>query len=138
MIGMATAAVWLWLGMVLAISFLEAPLKFKAPGITIPLGLGIGRLVFRALNIAESVVALALILALLLADPGPTTTWAVAVSVLMLLAQIVAIRPRLSKRADEVLAGGPHDKRSHAHLWYVGLEVVKVAGLITAGITLLT
>ncbi|MFV0253928.1 MAG: hypothetical protein ACK5H2_11435 [Beutenbergiaceae bacterium] len=135
---MATAAVWLWLGMVLAISFLEAPLKFKAPGITIPLGLGIGRLVFRALNIAESVVALALILALLLADPGPTTTWAVAVSVLMLLAQIVAIRPRLSKRADEVLAGGPHDKRSHAHLWYVGLEVVKVAGLITAGITLLT
>jgi len=27
---------------VLAISFLEAPLKFRAPGITIQLGLGIG------------------------------------------------------------------------------------------------
>ncbi|WP_328388425.1 hypothetical protein [Nocardia sp. NBC_00416] len=38
----------LWLGMVLAISFLEAPLKFRAPGVATELGLGIGRLVFRA------------------------------------------------------------------------------------------
>ena len=35
----------LWFGLVAAISFIEAPLKFQAPGITIPLGLGIGRLV---------------------------------------------------------------------------------------------
>lgn len=34
--------------MVLAISFVEAPPKFRAPGTTIPLGLGIGRPVFRA------------------------------------------------------------------------------------------
>ena len=30
----ATAATFVWLGMVLAISFLEAPLKFRAPGVT--------------------------------------------------------------------------------------------------------
>jgi hypothetical protein len=36
-----------WLGMVLGISVLETPLKFRAPGITRALGLGIGRLVFR-------------------------------------------------------------------------------------------
>lgn len=36
----------LWLGLVIGISFIEAPLKFTALGITIPLGLGIGRLVF--------------------------------------------------------------------------------------------
>ena len=46
----AAAAIFVWLGMVLAISFLEAPLKFRAPGVTLQLGLGIGRLVFRALN----------------------------------------------------------------------------------------
>ncbi|MEM0967027.1 MAG: hypothetical protein AAGJ81_12845 [Verrucomicrobiota bacterium] len=39
-----------WLGLVIGISFLEAPLKFQAPGITLELGLGIGRLVFGALN----------------------------------------------------------------------------------------
>src|SRR5664279_3321230 len=49
-----TAVAFVWLGMVLAISFLEAPLKFRAPGITLPLGLGIGRLVFRALNGCEA------------------------------------------------------------------------------------
>ncbi|MFF0816750.1 hypothetical protein ACFYVR_16590 [Rhodococcus sp. NPDC003318] len=44
------------LGMVLAVSVLEAPLKFRAPGITIPLGLGIGPLVFRALSAVEVVL----------------------------------------------------------------------------------
>lgn len=44
------AVAFVWLGMVLAVSFLETPLKFRAPGITVPLGLGIGRLVFRALT----------------------------------------------------------------------------------------
>ena len=37
------AVTFTWLGMVIAISFLEAPLKFRAPGVTVPLGLGIGR-----------------------------------------------------------------------------------------------
>jgi hypothetical protein len=33
----ATAVTFVWLGMVLAISFLEAPLKSRAPGVTVPL-----------------------------------------------------------------------------------------------------
>ena len=56
-LAVAVAATWVWLGMVLAISFLEAPLKFRAPGVTLQLGLGIGRLVFRALNTCEAVLA---------------------------------------------------------------------------------
>ena len=51
------AVAFVWLGMLLAISFLETPLKFLAPGIALPLGLGIGRLVFRALNTVEVVLA---------------------------------------------------------------------------------
>lgn len=51
------ATPFIWLGMVPAISFLETPLKFRAPGITVPLGLGIGRLVFRALNGVELALA---------------------------------------------------------------------------------
>ena len=42
-----------WTGMIAGISFLETPLKFRAPGVTLPLGLGIGQLVFRALNKTE-------------------------------------------------------------------------------------
>ena len=57
------AVPFVWFGMVLAISFIEAPLKFQAPGITIPLGLGIGQLVFFALNKMEIVCALLLLIA---------------------------------------------------------------------------
>jgi hypothetical protein len=39
---------FVWLGMVLAISFLEAPLKSRVPQVSLRIGLGIGRLVFRA------------------------------------------------------------------------------------------
>jgi hypothetical protein len=66
----AVAAVFIWLGMVLAISFLEAPLKFRAPNVTLPIGLGIGRLVFRALNTVEVALAI-VILATTLASPPP-------------------------------------------------------------------
>jgi hypothetical protein len=54
----AVALTFVWLGMVLAISFLEAPLKFRAPNVTLQIGLGIGRLVFRALNTVEVVFAI--------------------------------------------------------------------------------
>jgi hypothetical protein len=58
------------------------------------------------------------------------------VGVLVLVVQLVAVRPALTRRSDAVLAGadGP---RSRAHLWYVGLEVVKVVSLLVAGVLLL-
>lgn len=62
-LGIVAALTFLWLGMVLAISFLEAPLKFRAPGIDLRLGLGIGRLVFRVLNAVETVLAAVLMVA---------------------------------------------------------------------------
>jgi hypothetical protein len=54
-----------------------------------------------------------------------------------LLVQLVAVRPALSRRSDAILAGADAP-RSHAHYAYVGLEVVKVVGLIVAGIALLS
>jgi hypothetical protein len=56
-------------GMVLAISFLETPLKFRAPDVDLPTGLAIGRLVFRALNTAEIVFAAALLTCVFTAAP---------------------------------------------------------------------
>lgn len=41
-LSVSIAVTFIWLGMVVAISFLEAPLKFRAPGVTVPLVLGIG------------------------------------------------------------------------------------------------
>ncbi|QLY34359.1 hypothetical protein H0264_13405 [Nocardia huaxiensis] len=119
----------LWLGMVLAISFLEAPLKFRAPGITIPLGLGIGRIVFRALNIAETVIAVLLLVSAAVVRPGNATWWWLAGAVTILTLQLAAVRPPLTRRSDRVLAG-EQAPRSRAHYWYVGLEAGKVVALI--------
>ena len=133
----AVAITFVWLGMVLAISFLEAPLKFRAPNVTLQIGLGIGRLVFRALNTVE--VAFALVIVAIVAS-GPTPVRiavALAVAIAALAIQLIAVRPRLTRRSDRVLAGaeGP---RSHAHYVYVGLEAVKTVALLVAGILLLT
>lgn len=62
----AVALTFVWLGMVLAISFLEAPLKFRAPDVTRQLGLGIWRRVFRVLNSAE--VAFAVVATVIVAS----------------------------------------------------------------------
>ncbi len=138
--GIATALVFLWLGMVSAISFVEAPLKFRAPGVTLPIGLGIGRLVFRALNGIEAVLAIVIAVALVTAGPGRVALIAFAVAAAALAVQLLAVRPALTKRSDAVLAAGPDAEklpRSQAHFVYVGLELVKVIALITVGTVLL-
>jgi hypothetical protein len=125
--------------MVLAISFLEAPLKFRAPGITVPLGVGIGRLVFRALNMVEAVLAIVLI-ASVLADASDVR--AITVVLMILLAAVLVagagvLRPRMDRR---VLSGQTSESmpRNNLHLGYIALECVKVVLLLVLGITTLS
>ncbi|MFS8098713.1 hypothetical protein LFM09_16395 [Lentzea alba] len=125
----------IWLGMVLAIS-IEAPLKFRAPGITLPLGLGIGRLVFRALNVAEIVLATATALTLALA-PRPLAAALLFIALAVTLAaQVLLLRPRLEARAQLIIDGGT-PPRSRAHLAYIVLECAKLLMLTTFGIILM-
>ena len=134
--GVAVAAIFVWLGMVLAISFIEAPLKFRAPGVTLQIGLGIGRLVFRALNGVELLLVIVVAVAFVIAPPGVGAAVAAAVAAVALLAQVLLVRPQLTRRSNAVLAGddGP---RSRAHWAYIGFELVKVAALLIAGVLLL-
>ena len=141
--GLAVAAVFIWLGMVAAISFLEAPLKFRAPGVTLQVGLGIGRLVFRALNMCEVVLAAVALVGVVLGRAPLSAAIAVLVAVAALGAQVVLVRPALSRRSDAVLADAEtaakaaETGRSHAHLFYVGFEAIKVVALLVGGILLL-
>ncbi len=54
----------------------------------------------------------------------------------VLVAQLAAVRPGLSRRSDRVLAG-EELPRSHAHLVYVTLEVAKVGALLALGVSVL-
>jgi hypothetical protein len=100
---MAAATIFVWLGMVLAISFLEAPLKFRAPGVTLRIGLGIGRLIFRALNTLELLFAVVIGVVLFTHHTPISLDIAITVAVGALLLQLVVVRPLLSRRTTEVL-----------------------------------
>lgn len=120
-----------WVGLILGISFIEAPLKFQAPGITIPLGLGIGRLVFAAMNMVEIVLFLGLLAGSI--KRGVDKTWWAIVGLigLWLLIKTVAIRPGLSQRTDQVLAGNS-EGGSLWHYAYIGVEGLLLVTLLVA------
>lgn len=133
----AVVAVFLWIGFVCAISFMEAWLKFRAPGITLPLGLGIGRLVFNALNKVEWVLAISLCVALFLSG-GPVfkaSSLAFLLPLVLLILQTVWLLPVLDARAALQMDGVPLPS-SRLHLCYVGMEVAKVLSLFVFGISL--
>ena len=135
---------FVWCGMVVAISFVETPLKFKAPGITRELGVGIGRLVFRALNLIEEVLAVAIIIAWIFAAQSvpPVPGALLILSMVALAAQVLVLRPGMSARAralagsEAVDDGGPpvggHVTGS-MHVAYIVTEVVKAVALPIAG-----
>ena len=132
----AAAATLIWLGMVLAISFLEAPLKFRADGLELRVGLAIGRIVFRALNIAEVIWAVVIAICLTIAGPSGPVLVLAAVTAVLLAVQLLVVRPRLNRRSARVLAG-QEAPRSRAHHAYIGLEALKLAALVALGATLL-
>lgn len=128
------AVPFIWFGMVLAISFMEAPLKFQAPGIDLPLGLGIGRLVFFALNKMEIVCGLLLFVAFLLRRPNPLIQEVLLGLVLLILAvETLWLLPVLDARAEQVI-NGTVTPYSAMHLVYIVLDGVKIIVLLVLGI----
>lgn len=131
------ALTFLWIGFVCAISFMEAGLKFRAPGVTVPLGLSIGRLVFGALNKVEWVLASAIVLNYAMFHEL-LTEWNIAwvgCAILILVIQSVWALPALGRRAKKVIAGIKLPP-STLHRYYLLLEVCKVAVLFVYGIHL--
>lgn len=133
----ALIATFLWIGFVCAISFMEAWLKFRAPGITVPLGLGIGRLVFNALNKVEWIFVFAIIVSLLFskAQLFSLQNLLCLIPLLLLIAQTVWALPALDARA-ELHIQGQTVPPSNLHFYYVAMELVKVICLTIFGITL--
>ncbi|MES2394881.1 MAG: hypothetical protein V4549_02710 [Bacteroidota bacterium] len=134
----AVTATFLWIGFVCAISFMEAWLKFRAPGTTVPLGLGIGRLVFNALNKVEWIFAIAIIVNIIWLGSIELWEWQnllIIIPFALLLIQTFWLLPALDTRAEL------HIQRqtvppSNLHFYYVGMEIIKTICLATFGLSL--
>lgn len=121
----------IWMGLLMGISFIEAPLKFMAPGITIPLGLGIGQLVFTAMNYVEIVLFAVLVLSSVKRGVDRRFWTLIGGLGVVLLAKVALIRPLLSKRTDAVVAG-LEAGGSMTHYFYIAADGIIFVLLIMA------
>ena len=137
-LNVAVVSVFLWAGFVSAISFMEAWLKFRASGITLPLGLGIGRLVFSALNKMEILFALSLIGNLVFAKQINhfLKKWYFVCPLAILIIHTVWLLPALDIRAIDII-NGIKVPASNLHIYYIISELIKVTTLIVLGVALL-
>lgn len=134
----AFAAVFIWIGFVCSISFMEAWLKFKAPGITLPLGLGIGKLVFNTLNKVEWFLAVIVFLNIIFAKYEfiSLKNLAYFIPLITLALQTFWLLPELNARADLYISGQTVPE-SNIHFIYIILELMKVICLFIYGFTLI-
>ena len=121
-----------WFGMTAGISLLETPVKFTAPLLSRVVALDVGRVVFAALNKAE-LVALVLLLLLVRVSGKARALWAaVGALVLIMLAQSAWLLPELASRAQQI-ANGVEPPASYAHGAYAVLELSKLILLLVIG-----
>lgn len=117
----------LWLGFVLSISFMEAWLKFQAEGVTLVIGLNIGRLVFAALNKVELFFMIVLLISMFKTQWLKTkkTLRNLLISLgVILIVQTFYLLPSLDQRAALIINGG-EPSTSYLHMYYVFLEMLK-------------
>jgi hypothetical protein len=127
-----SAVAFVRLGMVLAISFLEtrrnsAPRAGRCRWVSAS-----GRLVFRALDGVEALLAAVAPAAALAGDAPGSVLGPAAVLAALPAVQVGGVRWALTRRTDRVLAG-EELPRSRGHLAHVGCEVAKVALPVALG-----
>jgi hypothetical protein len=122
----------IWFGMTAGVSLLATPVRFSAATITRPIGLDVGQVVFAALNKAEF-VALIILLVLVRVSGKARQLWAgCGALALILIAQSMWLLPELSARTQQIIAGGVPPP-SYVHGAYSILELSKLLLLLYLG-----
>ncbi|MDF2438679.1 MAG: hypothetical protein K0Q95_3055 [Bacteroidota bacterium] len=123
----------LWAGMIAAISFLEAPVKFTAPSLTLQVGLDVGRHVFHAFNKVEIVFGTLLMITVLAGQmPKRIKLLSFLVAALLIL-ECLWLLPVLDKRALAIISGNVPEGES-PHVWYIIIDGLKLIALISLGV----
>lgn len=123
----------LWAGIVIGISFIEAPVKFHAPTLTRLVAFDVGRTVFSASQWVQTGCAL-LALGAAVAGRVPRWSWALlALGVGALVVQMGWLFPVLNARAETLISGGM-PTGSNPHAAYGVLEVAKVLALASGAV----
>jgi hypothetical protein len=123
---------FIWFGMTAGVSMLATPVRFSATTITRPIALDVGRVVFAALNKAEFVALIILLVIVRVSGVAKSYLAICSFLALILIAQAIWLLPELAARTDLIIAGvepGP----SIAHAAYSILELSKLILLLYLG-----
>lgn len=124
---------FVWVGFVAAISFMEAPVKFTAPSLSLEVGLDVGRTVFSALNKIELGFAVLIIISFFISSVEKKIILTFSFIFIILLMQTFWLLPSLNERAAVIISGGvPPD--SSDHILYIILELIKIIMLVLLGL----
>lgn len=122
-----------WLGFFMAISFMEAPLKFTAPGLSMAEGLQIGKIIFGTLNKCEWVFLIIILITCFIKSASLTSLYLIAAMAIIMLLETAWLLPVLDEGADRIIHGQPF-MHSQLHWVYIILEIIKVPLLLLIGL----
>ncbi len=121
----------IWAGLLLGVSFLATPVKFTAPGLTLPVALEVGHVTFALFSLIEWVLGALLLLSASLGSSRARLAVAALVSSIVAL-QALWLLPALDLRVAAVVAGAPLPPSSH-HTLYAAAEAIKLVLLLGSG-----
>ena len=126
-----------WFGMTAGVSLLATPIRFTASTITRPIALDVGQVVFAALNKAE-LIALVVLMIVVRASGQARSMWTVCgVLALIVIAQSAWLLPELTLRTQMVI-DGREPPQSYVHAIYSTLELAKLGILFVTGFVALS
>lgn len=122
-----------WLGFFMAISFMEAPIKFSAPGLSMVEGLQIGKIVFKILNTCEWIFLFIILTTCVVKKTASKGFYLISTASIILISETYWLLPILNYNADKIIRGGFVINHS-PHWIYILLEIIKVPILLLIGI----
>jgi hypothetical protein len=126
------ALIMLWAGVLIGVSFLAAPAKFGAPGLSLPMAMEIGRREFGALNLTEIALAVVTLALASYVRPERAIWLGVGLAALIVALQWLWLLPMLDARAELIIQGGMPEPAPW-HALYIGAEILKLLVLLMIG-----
>ncbi|CAM2851615.1 hypothetical protein DRF59_01040 [Chryseobacterium flavum] len=120
-------------GVFVTVSFLETPMKFQVPGMTLPAALGLGMLMFGISTKIQCLFLVLIIITMLITRKKYTKTDFIIIAVLfaVLIIEKFWMLPVLDSRAHLLSVGKPVSP-SEMHTYFIYAESFKTFFLLTA------
>lgn len=123
---------FIWVGFILAISFMEAWVKFRAESLDTPTALDVGMHVFGALNFVERIFTVIMLVYLFVYYTDKVVVVTGITIFTFIVAQSGYLLPELNEHAQLIMQGMQPEKSS-VHLMYIVMEVIKLIALFVFG-----